>query len=72
MSTRREALSEASPTPTTATSTRSDLSRRGFLRAGLLLVAAIPLAQLQQTVARAERRRKRHRGGSTDPWLGHC
>ena len=51
------------------------ITRRTLLQRIALMVlgaAIIPLGPLGETVARAERRRRHHRGDTSDIWIGHC
>jgi hypothetical protein len=49
------------------------VSRRGVLQRLLLLLLGAPLVRLSETVARAERHRRHHRGPDPDEiWIGHC
>jgi hypothetical protein len=51
-------------------------SRRGFLARLALAVPALAVLgswlRLGETVARAERRRRNHRGATDGFWIGHC
>ena len=48
------------------------ITRRGFFARLGLVAFALPWLKLGETVARAERRRKNHRGSSNEIWIGHC
>ena len=51
----------------------SGTTRRTHLKHLALALLALPLLRLGETVARADKRRRRHRGaGAEDLWIGHC
>ena len=53
---------------------RKRISRRTSIIGAVvaLLLLAAPWLRLGETVARAERRRRNHRGHSDELWIGHC
>jgi hypothetical protein len=51
---------------------RSGITRRTLLQRIALLLLGAPLLPLSETVARAERRRRHHRGDTSGIWIGHC
>ena len=51
----------------------SGTSRRTHLKQLALALLALPLVRLGETVARADKRRRHHRGAEPDDiWIGHC
>jgi hypothetical protein len=49
------------------------LSRRGLIKRLLFAASIGPLVKLTETVAKAEQRRRHHRGADPDAiWIGHC
>lgn len=60
------------PTIRTEGKDGSGISRRGWFRRVAVALLAVPALRLGETVARAERRRRNHRGQAEDIWIGHC
>jgi hypothetical protein len=48
------------------------ITRRALLKQFALAACALPLLKLAPAVARAEKRRRNHRGDSHEIWIGHC
>lgn len=49
------------------------LSRRGLLKRLAIAITVGPVVKLGEAVAKAEQRRRRHRGAASDAiWIGHC
>ena len=62
----------AAGTGTSDSRSEDGLSRRALLQKLALAVCAVPFLRFGETVARAERHRRRHRGDSNEMWIGHC
>ena len=50
----------------------ASITRRALLKQLAIAACALPLLKIAPAVARAEKRRRNHKGDSHEIWIGHC